>query len=203
MNRGLQTAPIPDRFEHIRKVICSQRFQRMEGIGNEVPFFVVPYCPTEEIDMQGLRQTLIKRLKKDGIHVLEINLYDTAKELADELDDWDYWIEHEAEHDKQELLEALQSLTDAETKLAPAIEAKIQDTEFEVMFITGVGEVFPYIRSHTVLNNLQRVAKERPTIMFFPGDYSHSLEEGASLDLFGRLRDDKYYRAFNLYERET
>jgi hypothetical protein len=203
MNRGLQTAPIPDRFEHIRKVICSQRFQRMEGIGNEVPFFVVPYCPTEENDMQGLQQTLIKRLKKDGVHVLEINLYDIAKELADELDDWEFWIKNEADHDKEELKEALQSLTDAETKLAPAIEAKIQAAEFEVMFLTGVGEVFPYIRSHTVLNNLQRVAKDRPTIMFFPGDYSHSLEEGASLDLFGRLRDDKYYRAFNLYERET
>ncbi len=200
---SIQNAPISDRFEHIRKVICSQRFQRMEGIGNEVPFFVVPYCPTEENEMQGLQRMLVIRLKKDGVHVLEINLYDVAKELADELGDWDYWIEHEAEHGKEELKEALQSLTDAETKLAPAIEAKINDAEFEVMFLTGVGEVFPYIRSHTVLNNLQRVAKERPTIMFFPGDYSHSLEEGASLDLFGRLRDDKYYRAFNLYEREV
>ncbi|HBJ35665.1 MAG TPA: DUF1788 domain-containing protein [Planctomycetaceae bacterium] len=199
----VQNGPIPERFEHIHKVICSRRFQRMEGIGNEVPFFVVPYCPTEQNEIAEMLQTLIRKLKKDGIHVLEINLYDIAKELADELEDWDYWIKHEAEHDKQELLEALQSLTDAETKLAPTIEAKIQSAEFEVMFLTGVGEVFPYIRSHTVLNNLQRVAKYRPTIMFFPGDYSHSLEEGASLDLFGRLRDDKYYRAFNLYERET
>jgi hypothetical protein len=40
-------------------------------------------------------------------------------------------------------------------------------------------------------------------VMFFPGDYSHSLEEGASLDLFGRLHDDKYYRAFNIFDRET
>ena len=38
--------------------------------------------------------------------------------------------------------------------------------------------------------------------MFFPGEYSHSLEKGASLDLFGRLHDDKYYRAFNIYDRE-
>jgi len=37
-------------------------------------------------------------------------------------------------------------------------------------------------------------------VMFFPGEYKHSLEEGASLDLFGRLHDDKYYRAFNIFD---
>ena len=49
-----------------------------------------------------------------------------------------------------------------------------------------------------MLNNLQSVVKDQPTVLFFPGAYTHSLEEGASLDLFERLRDDKYYRAFNL-----
>ena len=73
---------------------------------------------------------------------------------------------------------------------------------FDILFITGVGEVFPYIRSHTVLNNLQSTAKDHPTLMFFPGEYTHSLETGASLDLFGRLHDDKYYRAFNIYHTQ-
>ena len=72
--------------------------------------------------------------------------------------------------------------------------------DFDVMFITGVGEVFPYIRSHTVLNNLQSTAKNKPTVMFFPGEYSQSLEEGSSLNLFGKLIDDNYYRAFNIYK---
>ena len=53
------------------------------------------------------------------------------------------------------------------------------------------------------LHNLQKVAKDQPTVMFFPGEYTHSLEKGASLDLFGRLHDDKYYRAFNIYDCET
>jgi hypothetical protein len=66
--------------------------------------------------------------------------------------------------------------------------------------INGVGEVYPYIRPHNVLNNLQRVAKDQPTVLFFPGAYTHSLEKGTSLDLFGRLHDDKYYRAFNIYD---
>ena len=102
--------------------------------------------------------------------------------------DWDHWIENEANTPKVELLETLQNLTDAETKLAPAIAAKMERSEFDVMFLYGIGEVFPFIRSHTVLNNLQRIAKSQPTVLFFPGDYSHSLEEGASLDSHrGRL----------------
>lgn len=202
MNQHLKTAPIIDRFEHLLSVISSQRFLRKEGIGNEVPFFVVPYSATEAVEMDKLRNQLTRKLKQRGIRILEINLYDLSKDLMLEMDDWDYWIKNETSHDKSELLEALQSLTDPETTLAPAIAQRMDDAEFDVTFLCGVGEVYPFIRSHTVLNNLQSVAKEQPLIMFFPGDYSHSLEEGASLDLFGRMRDDKYYRAFNMYDRE-
>jgi hypothetical protein len=54
-----------------------------------------------------------------------------------------------------------------------------------------------------VLNNLQSTAKEKPTLMFFPGDYTHAQATGASLELFGRLHDDKYYRAFNIMNYEV
>ena len=33
--------------------------------------------------------------------------------------------------------------------------------------------------------------------------YTHALATGASLDLFGRLHDDKYYRAFNILNYEV
>jgi hypothetical protein len=78
----------------------------------------------------------------------------------------------------------------------------MKSSNFDIMFITGVGEVFPYIRSHNILNNLQKVARENPTVMFYPGDYKHSLEKGTSLELFELRRDDKYYRAFNIYHYE-
>jgi hypothetical protein len=78
-----------------------------------------------------------------------------------------------------------------------------QQDDFQILFLTGIGEVYPYVRSHNVLNNLQRIAKDQPTLIFFPGRYSHSLEKGAALDLFSRLQDDRYYRAFNVYDREV
>ena len=99
-------------------------------------------------------------------------------------------------------MELLQGVLDPENHMVPAIAEKMTQVEFSVMFLIGVGQIFPYIRSHNILNNLQKTAKKKPTVMFFPGSYSHSLEKGASLDLFGRLHDDKYYRAFNIYDRE-
>ena len=104
---------------------------------------------------------------------------------------------------KDQLKELLQGMLDPEAHLIPAIASKLANSEFDVLFLAGVGEVFPFIRSHNVLNNLQSTAKEKPTVMFFPGAYTHSLESGASLDLFGRLHDDKYYRAFNIFHCET
>ncbi len=153
--------------------------------------------------MAKLRRQLSNRLEQSGVRTLDINLYDLSVDLLRERDIWDQIIDVEATVSKAELKELLQGVLDPEAHLVPAISQRMQDTEFDVMFISGVGEVFPFIRSHNVLNNLQKAAKEKPTVMFFPGAYTHSLESGASLDLFGRLRDDKYYRAFNIYHHEA
>ena len=67
-----------------------------------------------------------------------------------------------------------------------------------ILFITGVGAVYPVIRTHTILTNLQKLGREKPTILFFPGLYTFKDGRGSALDLFGRLNEDRYYRAFNL-----
>lgn len=195
--------PIQDRFNHLLEVISGQRFLQKQGLGNEVPFFICPFKPEEAVPMSKLRRQLSNRLEQSGVRTLDINLYDLSVDLLRERDIWEQIIDVEATVSKAELKELLQGVLDPEAHLVPAISQRMQDTEFDVMFISGVGEVFPFIRSHNVLNNLQKAAKEKPTVMFFPGAYTHSLESGASLDLFGRLRDDKYYRAFNIYHYEA
>ena len=197
--QNLIDKPIKERYDHLISVISSERFLKMQGLGNEVPFFICPFKPQEFNDMSMLYTQLFKTLHNKGISVLRINLYDLTIEILKERGIWDRIIESEQTTSKDELKELLQSVLDPESHLIPAIAKKMDEREFDVMFITGVGEVFPYISSHTVLNNLQSTAKDKPTIMFFPGEYKQSLEDGASLDLFGRLFDDKYYRAFNIY----
>ncbi|MBC8504020.1 MAG: DUF1788 domain-containing protein [Chloroflexi bacterium] len=195
--------PMKDRFQHLFDVVSGQRFLNKQGLGNEVPFFICPFKPEEAVDMGRIQRQLVNRLDQAGVRVLEINLYDLSIELLKEREIWDQVIDMEESVSKEQLKELLQGVLDPEAHLVPAIAAKLQSNEFDVLFLSGVGEVYPYIRSHNVLNNLQSTAKEKPTVMFFPGSYTHSLEGGASLDLFGKLHDDKYYRAFNIFHCEA
>lgn len=192
-----------ERFQHLFDVISGERFLKMQGLGNEVPFFICPFKPEESVEMSRIRRQLVNRLEQTAVRVLEINLYDLSIEILRARGIWEQVLEMEASVSKDQLKELLQGVLDPEAHLVPAMAAKLANSEFDVLFISGVGEVFPYIRSHNVLNNLQSTAKEKPTVMFFPGAYTHSLEFGASLDLFGRLHDDKYYRAFNIYHCEA
>jgi hypothetical protein len=203
MKAAIEKSTVQDRFQHLIAVVSSERFLKKQGLGNEVPFFICPYRPEEAVEMGKTQKQLVNRLQHLGIAVLEINLYDLSIKLLKDRGVWDTILQTEQEIAKEQLQELLQGLLDSRAHLIPAIAREMDGARFDVMFITGVGEVFPYIRSHNVLNNLQSTAKEKPTVMFFPGEYTHSLQDGASLDLFGRLHDDKYYRAFNIFHCEV
>ncbi len=195
----LQKKSLSDRYEHLLSAISSQRFQNMQGLGNEVPFFICPFDIKEHEEIDKMIGQLENQLRNRGIRILTVNLYDLSISILKKRGIWERVLEAEVEMSKAELKELLQSVLDPEQHLIPAMVERMEGEEFDTLFITGVGKVFPYIRSHTVLNNLQSKAKDKPTLMFFPGEYRQSQADGASLDLFGKLHDDKYYRAFNIY----
>ena len=202
MKENLQNAPLSDRFEHLVALISSPRFLKKEGLGNEVPFFICPFKVSETIEIQKIQCRLVKHLEQKGVAVLSLNLYDICIDILKKNGDWEWLVENEHAISKNELLEDMQSMLDVETIIIPEIAERMKKIHFDVLFLTGVGEVFPYIRSHNVLNNLQSTVTEQPAVLFFPGEYKQSPERGASLELFGKLRDDKYYRAFNIFHCE-
>jgi hypothetical protein len=199
----LESASLQERFEHLLALISSVRFLSKQGLGNEVPFFICPFKVSETVEMQKMQARLENRLSQQGVGVLSINLYDLCLDILKENGDWEWLIQTEKTHPKDELLKDMQSMLDVETIVIPEIARIMEMKSFDVLFLSGVGEVFPYIRSHNVLNNLQRIATDQPTVLFFPGEFRYSLEMGASLNLFGKLQDDKYYRAFNIYHCEV
>ncbi len=203
MRSEIDKRPLQDRFQHLFGVISGQRFLKKQGLNNEIPFFICPFRVQESVEMERMQRQLVNRLGQTGVKAMEINLYDLSVEILKARGIWDQILEREESVSKDQLKELLQGVLDPEAHLVPAIAAKLAASDFDVLFLSGVGEVFPYIRSHNVLNNLQSTAKEKPTVMFFPGAYTHSLEAGASLVLFGVLHDDKYYRAFNIFQCEA
>ncbi|MDO4791028.1 MAG: DUF1788 domain-containing protein [Buchananella hordeovulneris] len=188
--------------EHLFAVLSGERFLKMEGLSNEVPFFIYPYEPEHALDVEKAKKRIKNRLAIKGIEVREINLYDLSVDVLKERGDWEEVLEVESDLEKAEFTEMLQSMLNPQLHLAPAIRERIADGGFDIVFLTGIGEVFPYIRSHNVLNNLQSVVVGKPMLMFFPGCYEQSDTLGSSLVLFGRLKDDQYYRAKNILEQE-
>lgn len=193
----------PDLFQHLIKVLQDERFLKMQGLNQEVPFFLCPFSVKQKLEIEDMLPRLTKRLREANVNVVEINLYDLCLEHLQKNDLFEQLCEIEQDTEKGYFLESLQSILDIESILIPEIEQIIAvSNKIDVLFLTGVGEVFPYIRTHNILNNLQRVAKDFPTLLFFPGEYEQSLEKGASLRLFGKLPDDKYYRAYDITRYE-
>jgi hypothetical protein len=189
--------------EHLFNVLSGRRFLAMEGLGNEVPFFIYPYGPELALDVAQVKKRVKNRLGNVGVTVREINLYGLTIDILKERGVWERVLAMEPSQDKDDFREMLQGMLDPQLHIAPAIKAAIGDGAFDIVFLTGIGEVFPYIRSHNVLNNLQSVITGKPMLMFFPGRYEQSATLGSSLVLFGNLKDDQYYRAKNILEQEA
>jgi len=140
----------------------------------------------------------IQHIKKEFSHegsnrkIIEFDLYKMLIEIAKEKRIFERIFHMEENQGKDVLYKAMTNFAKPEIFLQK-IKEQIQD--HNVVFITGVGKVYPFVRSHTILNNLQEILDKIPVILFFPGKY-----DGLSLQLFGRFKDDNYYRAFRLVD---
>lgn len=191
--------------QHILNVLASDRFQKMEGLGNEVPFFIYAYPPEDELAVQAATERIKNKLQSNpsrALSILVIDLYELAIELLEKRKVLDRLFQLEPSRSRADFRTDLQRMLDPEKHIAPAIRELTASQDYDVLFLTGIGKVFPYIRSHNVLNNLQTVLSSKPMLMFFPGEYRQSDKLGSSLILFGRLTDDQYYRAKNILEQE-
>lgn len=190
-------------FASLYEVICSPCFLERRGLGNELPFFISAYHPALQAQVDLLVPALTTKLSNHGISALSLNLYDLTVELLQSRGIWNRLLEKEPSLSKASFLEQLQRVTDPEEKLVPLVTAKLAGSPCRVLLIDGAGLVFPYIRAQQVLDNLQKVTKRIPTVLFFPGDYSLVEGKGSYLKLFGNLPDDRYYRAFNIADFQT
>jgi Domain of unknown function (DUF1788) len=189
---------ITQKFTNIYNKILNPTFLKKEGISGEISFYISPYDPHQELAIQESIKGLIKKLENKGIKVLELNLYDLICEILEKNGGIERMFKIEQMKSKEKFVRALQSTLNIHQVLMPTISEKIAFAEAHVYFLTGIGLVYPYFRSHNILNNLQNVAKDAPMVAFFPGEYN-----GLSLNLFGLLKDDNYYRAFNIDLTET
>lgn len=185
---------INERLDEIDEKIKEEKFIDGRGLGNEISFYIFDYDPKDELKVRDKVKSLHKRYNNQ-VHnrkIIEFDLYKMLLEAAKEKGIYEQMFKMEAERGSDALFQALTTFAQPELFLEKIV-AQVDD--HNVILITGVGKVYPFVRSHTILNNLQEKIDDKTVILFYPGLY-----DGQSLNLFNKFIDDNYYRAFQLVD---
>ena len=186
-----QTIDMDALFEGVYKKLLSPSFGK--NLGGELPLYIQPIPPEQQSELDDQIKRLSNRLKKKGHETITINLYDLCMTILSEEGVLDAILENEANIPFEDIIATLDSVLDIKSVLIPRIKDIIIDSDPAFAFITGVGSVYPFIRSHGILNNIDELSNSCNLIMFFPGDYNN-----LQLNLFGKISDENYYRGHNL-----
>lgn len=184
-----------ERLDLIIPKIQEEGFLDGRGLGNEISFYIFDYNPKDELLVRDYTKLIRREFDKanSNIKIIEFDLYNLLLELSKEMDIFEGIFEMEESEGKDALYDALVEFCEDPSIFMEKI--KEESDSYDIIFITGVGKVFPFLRSHTLLNNLMEKIHGKPLIMFYPGEYDE-----LSLKLFGKLDDNNYYRAFRLID---
>ena len=188
-----QMIDIETLFEGIYNKLISLEFGK--NLGGELPLFIQPVPSELQADVESQIKRLSTRLQKKGITSVSINLYDLCMDILREADVLDAILEQEQEIEREDIISTLDSVLDIKSIIIPRIKDAIVEAHPQYAFISGVGNVYPFVRSHGILNNIDELTDECNLILFSPGEYNN-----LQLKLFGKISDENYYRGHNLNE---
>lgn len=194
------TLTLDERLNQILPRVCSRDFLDSKGLGNEIGFWIFDYPPERELDVRDfLSGTVLPALAKQvpPIKAATVDLLKLVTELLEERKLLDKAMEMQQSKGDDGVLPALRSVL-KEDKLAQKIADQFDIAGLDLLILTGVGAVYPMLRTHTLLSALHPIMGNTPLLMFFPGRY-----DGHSLRLFNTLAEDHYYRAFRLVPETT
>jgi len=183
-----------ERLDAILQEITKDKFLNNKGLGNEIPFYVFDYPSEFELKMREHIAFMIERIAShhSNIKLIKIELFDLMIEHMKNRGNLDKAFQLESEKGSEALWKAISASVKPE-RFVKIIDKKFKIKDANLIFISGVGTIWPWVRAHSLLNNLQSVTGDVSVVMFYPGKYN-----GQSFRLFDRLDGDNYYRAFRL-----
>lgn len=162
--------------------------------------YVLPYPPAQKEYARDLvRAICAEDLPNRGVRALQVSLYDIVLEFLDGQDMWGPLCEVEHDTSRDELIMMLQDTISVSDVIKPAVEARIEKAHCDIVFITGVGETYPYVRTHTLLGELET---GKPVVLVFPGEYRQNPDGSTSLDILNipSAANGGYYRATSVFD---
>ena len=182
---------LKERLDLLRTEIQKDEFLDGKGLSNEVNIRIFCYDAADEMTVSHFLQQL--RMDQTlRCHLIECDLYKTFLSICDDMDIAEAIPEMEEADGTEFLLEQLHSAI-GEGEFIEKIQYE-PHRRGDVLLITGVGDAFPFMRVHSLLEALQPHFSDIPILVMYPGEF-----DGHYLKLFGRLKPNDYYRAFNLF----
>ena len=180
------------RLDNLKMEIQKPEFLEGKGLSNEVNIRIFCYDPAEEMTVRHFVEQIVVD-QSLNCHLIECNLYKTFLEICDEKRITKGAPSMEEKKGKDYLIQQIQRFANNKSFVA-----KMQYDPHEpgdVLLLTGVGEVFPFMRIHTLLEALQPYFSDIPILVMYPGEF-----DGRHVKLFNRLTPNDYYRAFNVID---
>lgn len=162
--------------------------------------YVLPYPPAQRSYARDLIAAICSDdLPNRGVRAVRVNLYDIVLDYLDSEGMWEPLCEAEQTATRDELIMMLQDTISVSDVIKPAVEAAIDDSACDIAFITGVGETFPFVRTHTLLGEIET---DKPVVLVFPGEYRQNADGSTSLDILNIPSEANggYYRATNVFD---
>lgn len=178
---------VKERLDRLKILIQESDFLEGKGLSNEVNIRIFCYDPKEEIIIRHF----IKRISNESLdcHVIHYDLYEVFLNICRDKRILDRIPALEEKKGKEFIRKQFEKSCDAKT-----FASKMQyenHQKGDVIVLSGIGKVFPFMRVHSLLEAMQPLFNDVPILVFYPGDF-----DGHYVKLFNKLKANEYYRAF-------
>lgn len=180
---------ILERLSALEKNFTNEQFLTNRGLSNEVGIYIFAYDPKDEMAVQEFVR--MQKNKNSAYNIIEFDLYKTFISICEE----------------RKIIKSIPSMQERkgseylkeQLKKVASPEAFAKKMEYEphrhgdIVVITGVGEIYPFLRVHSFLESIQHMFEDVPVVVMYPGKY-----DGQTLVLFNKFFDANHYRSFAL-----
>ena len=184
------------RLDAIRERLDSLDFLNNRGLGNEIGFYIFDYPPQFELMVRDYLALLVGRMAKLGRRFVHLNLFDEMLAMLQERKLLDKAFELEKKKGIDELAKALKGPLE-QGRVAQHLVKKMDPSAQEFVLLSGLGQCWPLLRGHSLLNALHAHMGETPLVLFYPGRYNGLELYPFDLDT-AEVAPANYYRAFQL-----
>lgn len=180
---------ILERLSALEKNFTNEQFLTNRGLSNEVGIYIFAYDPKDEMAVEEFVR--MQKNRNSAYNIVEFDLYKTFISICEERKIIKSIPSMQERKGSEYLKEQLKKVASPET-FAKKMEYE-PHRHGDIVVITGVGEIYPFLRVHSFLESIQHMFEDVPVVVMYPGKY-----DGQTLVLFNKFFDANHYRSFAL-----